>query len=411
MSRLCGRHSAQVTHADLHLADLEHHSLRALATTTVRLVSLGVGQTAPRSTINLRQLFRSVERAAFLASTPALTYPGAMAQRGTTKKQRKRRHHFLPRFLLRGFGSRAKGGPELVWLFRRGAPPVEASVSDVGVTTYFHGRPGEPDVEDKLARDETSFAALVNELRVGRLPPQHGDLIAPFVAHLVLRTRHMRAAVTEFGELATDVLTRQVTHPNHMRATLPSVLTSMDPETRARYERLPRAARRKLIAEVRGELVPRFREAMQQMAGRMGEQVRGKQLDVLGGDLIGQQRARGLDSLSWAVVQVQPGSFILGDLGPVGHFEGSANFDAPLKFGVPDDIFLPVSDSCLLVGWREDFQPEVNVEELNRASAELSRDFFVASRCTERESEYVKLLARRSMYMTIEEMRRHARRR
>jgi hypothetical protein len=103
--------------------------------------------------------------------------------------------------------------------------------------------------------------------------------------------------------------------------------------------------------------------------------------------------------------------FVLGDVGPIARKDGVDALLSVLDCNaeVPVAVLLPVSDRHLLLGQRAPGAVFVDVERINLASVELSRDFFVAARNTERERAYVRNLGRRAAFMTREEMKADAR--
>jgi len=89
----------------------------------------------------------------------------------------------------------------------------------------------------------------------------------------------------------------------------------------------------------------------------------------------------------------------------VATFEGSENFQAPIKGGINlEAIFLPISSDRLLIGMKNKGFDKFDPDALNTASAELSRDFFIASRNTDKERGYLSNLGKRSALFNKEKM-------
>jgi hypothetical protein len=112
---------------------------------------------------------------------------------------------------------------------------------------------------------------------------------------------------------------------------------------------------------------------------------RNAQLGVLESDNALAIRRKRLRASHWLLEQHPPGTFILGDSGPIAMLEECPDLENPVRPGTLLAIYLPVSTSVLLVGRPGQFYQTIHPEALNRASAELSRDLFVANRDSARE--------------------------
>jgi hypothetical protein len=67
-------------------------------------------------------------------------------------------------------------------------------------------------------------------------------------------------------------------------------------------------------------------------------------------------------------------------------------------------ILLPIGHQHLLVGALTSTWETINPEEVNLASVELSRDFFVSSQNSERERQYQARLGARAQFTGLSEM-------
>jgi hypothetical protein len=100
-----------------------------------------------------------------------------------------------------------------------------------------------------------------------------------------------------------------------------------------------------------------------------------------------RQRVAYLSQLAWSVVSLDAGSLIFGDVGPLAYVAGNHTYESlvevdPTRAPV---VTLPLSDRCLLVGASGAYPAPLDTEELNAAAAELSLNFFVASKNTPSE--------------------------
>lgn len=112
-----------------------------------------------------------------------------------------RRHHYLPQFLLRGFASRSKGNDFYAWVFRAGdVPPFEANLKNLAQQRDFHGNPKDSPLENIISSHENKFAPVIEQLRLGIVEEAALPTIREFVAHLMIRTKNIRAGFAEAAQ-------------------------------------------------------------------------------------------------------------------------------------------------------------------------------------------------------------------
>jgi len=98
----------------------------------------------------------------------------------------------------------------------------------------------------------------------------------------------------------------------------------------------------------------------------------------------------------WRVHRSQRPVFILGDVGVIARYSGATEPIHPLNgSGDLQALILPISSSALLVGAMATALP-IEDDAVNVASAELSRDFFVAANDGPREADYHNALGHRA---------------
>lgn len=321
-----------------------------------------------------------------------------------------RRHHFIPRLLLKGFASKVSGDKCFVYQFRVGAEPKELSAMDVGLERDFHGRTAE--IEQRLSNKESIYGPLIRRLRDGHLHSGDETLIAEFVTDLIVRTKNVRGGLAEAGVAVFENFETQLNDPSNYAA--------LEERLRARATRTVLNTKK-----IRKKLRKRFGSRSSEMAEQLVDQMcktlplepveiaqylmrdarnrtdipamaRDAQLRTLKEDAPLARRRSELQRLRWSLEERSPGTFVLGDLGPVGRSAETGDLVNPIGPGSTLAIYLPVSSRFLLCGHRDERVEDPEPEVLNTASVELSRDIFVADRNTERERRCVEILGRRS---------------
>lgn len=169
-----------------------------------------------------------------------------------------RRHHFIPRLLLKGFASKVSGDKCFVYQFRVGAEPKELSAMDVGLERDFHGRTAE--IEQRLSNKESIYGPLIRRLRDGHLHSGDETLIAEFVTDLIVRTKNVRGGLAEAG---VAVFENFETQPND-----PSNYAALEERLRARATRTVLNTKK-----IRKKLRKRFGSRSSEMAEQLVDQM------------------------------------------------------------------------------------------------------------------------------------------
>ena len=113
-----------------------------------------------------------------------------------------KRQHFIPRFLQEGVASHRKGDEAFTWVYRKGRPPFNTNIANVGVESSFYTEGDDTEVDDRITDAEVEFSQRVRQLRT-IMPGQVSDpRLASFIAHLEVRTRHVRQAFFRLGGYA-----------------------------------------------------------------------------------------------------------------------------------------------------------------------------------------------------------------
>ncbi|HTR24388.1 MAG TPA: DUF4238 domain-containing protein [Terriglobales bacterium] len=298
------------------------------------------------------------------------------------------RHHFLPRFLQEGFVSRRTSGHRYTWVFLKGAPAFETNLSNVGVEAKFYSD-GNPDVDERITEAETSqFAPLVKALRDAPPGPVASAGIPELVAHLEVRTRHLRES---FGKDAAALLSKYGAFLLDEDAAAERFLQYFLREghrEEARKRGIPphllSAAARARAAQLKEGLRP----TIQQLASAfrtysVPAEVKIAHIASLRRAIAPEGRALAYRGLQYSVRETGEARFILGDSAVVCVLVGETRFtplldkDANLRA-----IYLPLTPNRVLVGAAD--SEELNVGDFGEGSARCSLEFFIAAE----ESDY-----------------------
>jgi hypothetical protein len=106
----------------------------------------------------------------------------------------------------------------------------------------------------------------------------------------------------------------------------------------------------------------------------------------------------------WEVVDISPGGALLSDACVVA-ISDQGEPGALLRFGASySEVYLPVSDSQVLVGTREGSQPQLDLGHLNHISAEIAFSFLYAPKCGDEVRELTSLIGTGNFIVTDEQL-------
>ncbi len=331
--------------------------------------------------------------------------------------------HFLPRFLQRGFASGRGGRNPLVWYFPRNESISHQRINTIGADAYFYGHPSESPVDERLKARENDFGAMVFKLRKAKASQViENQLMPELFAHMAVRTKNLRQT---FGDSAAELMKRMAAQsdtPEGQARIQRKTQSMIDDEIAKILDQRPyKSLLSRLTHTDRDRLLAQFKAHARNLdiASLFGPALRAvsrvvdfaeaasdghiKALTKLDDGV--PPRIDALKPLSWSLVVCDAGSFILGDIAVMVQAKHGDALQSPLKENeTPFAIVLPISDRHLLAGSQEGPLFVVDADLINRASAELSVDFFIASRRTEREERYVSRLGVRSALFNSTEM-------
>jgi len=123
-----------------------------------------------------------------------------------------KRQHYLPQFLQRGFASTTDR--TRTWYYRRAGIPKEVGIRDVGVEDYFYSDSSDTTLDTSItALESDEFGSAIQKIREGQPGPIRTVDMPKLVAHLEVRSRHLRAGFTESCEMLWDITVELLKEP------------------------------------------------------------------------------------------------------------------------------------------------------------------------------------------------------
>jgi hypothetical protein len=330
----------------------------------------------------------------------------------------KKQNHYIPRMLLARFASRRDRDKAWIWQLRPGREPKEVSVRDVGVATYFYGKP-ETGVEEQFFKQETHTASILDAIEAGENPANYDVDLRHWVHTLAYRTRHIRDA---FAEGADDLLNEMASSADSdraQRARQAYLDANLDRILLNVLSNLPRDQRNNILAALKKapdgwhnlrvyamqyvsqvdlgketkELLLKIRPfAETEKAAKKG------QIGGLSRILNAEPHETPITIDTWHVVRADPSLFILGDCCVFCVDEHSAAYPLPAAPKSFKELYLPLSQHCVVVGLRGSSQPMLPTEQINLSAAKVSRDMLFAARLDASTQGLSKVIGTSSSY-------------
>jgi hypothetical protein len=303
------------------------------------------------------------------------------------------RQHILPQFLLKGFASRVKGEEVFTQVYQKGGKSFETNIINVSVARYFYGKEGELSVDGEITDFEGRYASVIEELR------QKADHVEVFdskipdiIAHLCIRTKHLRDSFLESSEFLTNKMfdflgnvnnlkSLILKNPQLMRAELEEMLKdySIPPLYKEVLLQLAQNVTLEFLSEQKSGLEILFQDMGAEIKRSLPAAAKEGHIKALVKGMVPEPRAEGYRLLRW-FVRKSKSLLILGDIGCLFETTGVKRFKS---LNDKDDkiknVFLPISSDRLLVGTSLSAAPDIDFKVINEAVAKCSRDFFVCS--------------------------------
>lgn len=283
------------------------------------------------------------------------------------------RHHVIPQFMLRGFASHAKGEAVYTWVHRKGSTPFNPNVLNVAVESEFYTNDGSSEVDDLVTAGEGDFGLTVHRLRTtGDLASVAATDVARLIAHLEVRTRHLR---TNFEAMATSILGQVLAFVEDEVKLTGFILREMkkDPDLLAREAekdlrekgipakkaaqlvrslrpQMDRIVRLKMPEAVRGIGV-NFRRFVTERPDGVRPNVRAAQLRALKNDIAPKAKVALYSDMEYTLLRMPEKNLPLGDSVVVAHVDSPRKYKS---FVSSDDpligIYLPIAPGLAVCG-------------------------------------------------------------
>ena len=309
--------------------------------------------------------------------------------------------HYIPKFVQRPFGIPPKR--HLIWCFERENEPKKRAIKRTGAKDHFYSEPstdGHTTLDDQISDVESKLALDLRSIRSEEIGnPIDAHAVAAIIAHLALRTAHIRDTVKQALVQMLDQAVDVFNDPNNVQAIVgldrdapndlfrqhvmrdlnsrPEVTTLAFPPHV--LERIAFYYAKENCPHFLESALPEFRPIFDALALRAGGLVRDGHNRALSETIASNPRESFLGTLNWRVESAPRAGAVLPDCVVIAIDKD--NLAAPLLFCGQDDIravIMAVSPEKLLVGRKNGWElpPDFNY---NVDAARASYEYFLSS--------------------------------
>ncbi|MBD2207823.1 DUF4238 domain-containing protein [Calothrix sp. FACHB-1219] len=319
-----------------------------------------------------------------------------------------KRHHILPRFLLKGFANKKQGEQVLTWVYHKGKKPYKNNIINVSVEKHFYGKEGEIDADTEITNVEYKYSVLIDELRnrtySGKVVEVETNLIPDFIAHLSIRTKHLRDSINEstafvLSEIENNLF--EYTNFSNFKKHLLNKLKAEKPNT---LLQLLLSEGSNFLDNRDLELKKLFLTYIDTVKGKVSEVIRETHIKTLSESPNPKIRADMYQGLRWFICSSKI-PLILGDTGCLFEINGSRRFKSfHDKLDKIKYVFLPITSNKILIGSHSELS-EISFQIINEAIAKSSRKFFICSEYSEYYNSLLPLIGQESELIKKDELK------
>jgi len=306
-----------------------------------------------------------------------------------------KRQHFIPRFLQEGFASHVNNDGVFTWLYRKNARPVNTNIVNVGVESFFYTDGSDTKADDMITVAEEAFSNLVKELRTSSPMRLSDPQIPELIAHLEIRTRHLRQSFLQVGDYLVsrflDFMGDENSYVDYLKRRFRNDPTMLRKSLADELEKrgLPETML-ETIWEVSSPLLPSLIEQLKptlrlfavymrsELPRRLRNAAKSGHIRALQNGVTPVGRIQRYKDLTYEVAVVRESGLILGDSIILFNVEGPKPYKTFVgKDDILNAVVLPLTSSRLLVGACEGFV--VSDHNWPEAIARCSLEYFISN--------------------------------
>lgn len=328
------------------------------------------------------------------------------------------RHHFIPRFLQKGFSSRNTSTDIYCWTFSKNTKAFQPNIKNVGVETLFYSISSETELDDKISKEEEgNFSPLIDRLRAGSICQEDTAKISTMLAHFEIRSQHFRSNANILFLELMNTLHETFSSLSFLQALLEKILSPNLPIFQSAL--LEAGISKKLFKQITESNPEGFRELKASIArgvsstiyerrdampALIAKAIKNGHIKTLKESISPPKKASRYSNLKYSV-QSYPGDDLpLGDSIILFHVAGDREFKPFLdKSDELIAVVLPLSSSQYLIG----SSCELDIARYSDLAVEVARcsfDYFISSKNEECTKNYQSEIGTNSHWLSAQDV-------
>ncbi|WP_223527284.1 DUF4238 domain-containing protein [Pseudomonas sp. BF-B-26] len=328
------------------------------------------------------------------------------------------RQHFIPRFLQKGFRIPGNGKIVRCWVYEQSKSPRSANIQDVGLERHFYAIDNEPDLDDKITDEERDvYAPLVENLRAGNLTEALVERIPGLLAHLEIRSRHVRQNMQSMVDECASGILEHLSDPTNLSALAKDHFKpgSLIFDKALADQGISQQQLQALLAMDESVLDQIFKPLVDIFAAQMPAQldrfkssipglIRSSHVRMLNESVSPAARTQRFTALHYSVQKFEPGDLPLGDSVVLFHVGGERTFK---PFMDKDDellhVMLPLASDKYLLG-ATDVSQTSPPKNLPLEIARCSMKYFICAHQNDRAADLQAQIGSNASWLSAREM-------
>src|SRR5699024_1444779 len=303
-----------------------------------------------------------------------------------------KRQHFIPQFLQQGFKSHTQNGEIYTCVYRKDSDPFNSNLINVGVQKYFYTeKEGDTEADDLITDAENPFSDLVQRLRDHTFGKIKTSTIPQLIAHLEIRTRHLRQNFLRIGNLflkeVFTFLNDEEAFLKYAKKELKDENSQLHKDVIKEFKKngIPDSLVKKLIRQnidrLINELRPYLSLAVDQMQNQVNKkdlerEIKNSHINIFKQTIAPEIRVNFYKKLDYSLIEIKEVNLIQGDSAIL--FKTAESYKTFVdKTDKIHAMLLPLMPNKLLLGKATDFKLKPN--QLAEIIAKNSLEYFIAS--------------------------------
>lgn len=329
-----------------------------------------------------------------------------------------KRHHYIPRFLQRGFlMNEAK--KEYTYMYLNGGGIRPSKIDNVGVEGLFYSVDGESELDDVYTNLENNYATIINKIRSSPFDKINTLEMAEIVSHFEVRTNNLRKSFHSSSKSFLDKMTESflkvdVLKPivqNELKkifntvGAIDNLMSNLDVPGEHRellVKNIPIMLEMHLENYITSNLEPirgMFKLAVDQ---HLKGVVKKGHINGMIRNISENMKVEAYKNLNYRVISTDF-SLILGDSVVFFEFDGLKEFKPFYDVkNTLKSVYLPISSNLFIYGSEDNTVPKLEI--INEMSAKCSSDFFIACEKKSHFSSIQGLIGKNCTLLTDDEM-------